>query len=192
MKMFKKIMAVVLTGAMAATMLTGCALGDAMAESAMKSELNRLGKTNHDAVTGDKIETTYEKGTKITVDGKDYDLKEALTAVKKAVKAVDDNGAAANVDAVKAAAVAVPEGRVACVFEVPASAKQAKKWTDTAVELNKVLFANAYLEMNKNGDKATITINYDIVSGIKYKNADGKEVTKDFMVVVAVASGAVA
>ena len=46
--------------------------------------------------------------------------------------------------------------------------------------------------MNKAGDKATITINYDIVSGIKYKNADGKEVTKDFMVVVAVASDAVA
>ena len=61
MKMFKKLMAVVLTGALAVSMLTGCAMGDAMAESAMKSELNRLGKTN-------KIETIKHRRALQSVD----------------------------------------------------------------------------------------------------------------------------
>ena len=39
MKMFKKLMAVVLTGALAVSMLTGCALGDAAASKVLRGLL---------------------------------------------------------------------------------------------------------------------------------------------------------
>ena len=41
--MFKKLMAVVLTGALAVSMLTGCALGDAAASKALEKALNAKG-----------------------------------------------------------------------------------------------------------------------------------------------------
>lgn len=179
MKMFKKIMAVVLTGAIAATMLTGCALGDAMAESAMKSELNRLGKAN-------TIETTYEKGEKANDPAK-YDLKAALDKTVKAVKALDDT-AATTVDAVEAVKTTT-DGAVAYVREIPSSAKKASKWTKVADDLNANLFMNAYMVVNAKGDKATIVIDYDTVTVKVQKDSDPtKTVEKDFIVVVAKAN----
>lgn len=176
MKMFKKIMAVVLTGAIAATMLTGCALGDAMAESAMKSELNRLGKAN-------RIETTYEKGEKANDPAK-YDLKAALDKTVKAVKDLDKPTVAA-VEAV----TTTTDGAVAYVREVPSSAKKASKWTKVADDLNANLFMNAYMVVNANGDKATIVIDYDTVTVKVQKDSDPtKTVEKDFIVVVAKAN----
>lgn len=179
MKMFKKIMAVVLTGAMAATMLTGCALGDAMAESAMKSELNRLGKAN-------RIETTYEKGEKAN-DAKKYDLKAALNKTVETVKALDDT-AATTVDAVEAVKTTT-DGAVAYVREIPSSAKTASKWTKVADDLNANLFMNAYMVVNTKGDKATIVIDYDTVTVKVQKDSDPtKTEKKDFIVVVAKAA----
>lgn len=176
MKMFKKIMAVVLTGAIAATMLTGCALGDAMAESAMKSELNRLGKAN-------TIETTYEKGEKANDPAK-YDLKAALDKTVKDVKALDKPTVAA-VEAVKTTTA----GAVAYVREIPSSAKKASKWTKVADDLNANLFMNAYMVVNAKGDKATIVIDYDTVTVKVQKDSDPtKTVEKDFIVVVAKAN----
>lgn len=180
MKMFKKLMAVVLTGAIAATMLTGCALGDAMAESAMKSELNRLGKTN-------KIETTYEKGEKANDDAK-YDLKAALKKTTDYVKTLDDGTAKPTVAAVEAvkATNAGAAGAVAYVYEIPSSAKKASKWTKIAEDLNKKLDLAAYKAVSADGKKATIVINYDTVTVTVQKDSDAtKTVKKDFIVVVA-------
>ena len=177
MKMFKKLMAVVLTGAIAATMLTGCALGDAMAESAMKSELNRLGKTN-------KIETTYEKGEKANDDAK-YDLKAALKKTTDYVKTLDDGTAKPTVAAVEAVK-ATNAGAVAYVYEIPSSAKKASKWTKIAEDLNKKLDLAAYKAVSADGKKATIVINYDTVTVTVQKDSDAtKTVKKDFIVVVA-------
>ena len=168
MKMFKKIMAVVLTGAIAATMLTGCSLGDAMAESAMKSELNRLGKAN-------TIETTYEKGEKANDPAK-YDLKAALKKTVDTVKALDDG-------------TTTTDGAIAYVREIPSSAKKASKWTKVADDLNANLFVNAYMVVNAKGDKATIVIDYDTVAVKVQKDSDPtKTVEKDFIVVVAKAN----
>lgn len=176
MKMFKKLMAVVLTGAIAATMLTGCSLGDAMAESAMKSELNRLGKTN-------TIETTYEKGEKANDTAK-YDLKAALKKTVDTVTALDDT-AATTVEAVENVTTTA-DGAVAYVYEIPSSAKKASKWTKIAEELNKKLYVNAYKAVNTKGDKATIVIDYDTVTVKVQKDSDPtKSVKKDFIVVVA-------
>ena len=183
MKMFKKIMAVVLTGALAVSMLTGCALGDAVAESAMKSELNRLGKTN-------KIETTYEKGEKAN-DDKKYDLKTALKKTTDYVKTLDDGTVkptVAAVEAVKATNAGVADA-VAYVYEIPSSAKKASKWTKIAEELNKKLYVGAFKVVNTKGDKATIVINYDTVTVTVQKDSDPtKTVKKDFIVVVAKAA----
>ena len=44
MKMAKKLLAVVLTGVMAVSMLTGCALGDKIKENALVDALNYEGK----------------------------------------------------------------------------------------------------------------------------------------------------
>ena len=179
MKMAKKLLAVVLTGVMAMSVLTGCAIGDAVAESAMKSELNRLGKTN-------EIETTYEKDTKANDDAK-YDLKAALNKTVDTVKALDDK-AATTVEAVEAVTTTT-DGAVAFVYEVPSSAKQSKKWTTVAKDLNDKLFAQAYKKLNTKGDKATITVNYDTVTVKVVKDAS-KNTTekKDFIVVVAKAA----
>ena len=51
MKMFKKLMAVVLTGALAVSMLTGCALGDAAASKALEKALNAKGTTTREVWT---------------------------------------------------------------------------------------------------------------------------------------------
>lgn len=181
MKMFKKLMAVVLTGALAVSMLTGCAMGDAMAESAMKSELNRLGKAN-------KIETTYEKGEKANDTAK-YDLKEALKKTTDYVKKLDDGTVkptVADVKAVKATSAGAA-GAVAYVYEIPSSAKKASKWTKVAEDLNKKLYVGAFKAVNNN--KATIVINYDTVTVTVQKDSDPtKTVKKDFIVVVAKAA----
>ena len=180
MKMFKKIMAVVLTGALAASMLTGCALGDAMAESAMKSELNRLGKAN-------KIETTYEKGEKANDTAK-YDLKAALNKTVETVKALDDGATKPTVTAVEAVKTTTA-GAVAYVREIPSSAKKASKWTKVAEDLNKKLYVAAFKAVNTKGDKATIVINYDTVTVTVQKDSDPtKTEKKDFIVVVAKAA----
>ena len=182
MKMAKKLLAVVLTGVMAMSVLTGCALGDAMAESAFKSELNRLGKTNKEGQT--VVETTYEKGTESNDTAK-YDLKKALKTTSDAIKALDDT-TATTVEAVTG--ITTKEtGAVAFVYEVPSSAKQSKKWTSIADDLNDKLFAQAYMVKNTTGDKATIVINYEIVNDIKVVKDASKNTTekKDFIVVVA-------
>lgn len=177
MKMFKKIMAVVLTGALAVSMLTGCAISDAMGESAMKSELNRLGKAN-------TTETTYEKGEKANDKDKDgYDLKAALTATKDAIKAKGDTATIDDIENIKT----TKEGAVAFVYEVPSSSSKASNWTKIAKDLNDKLFASAYKKPNTKGDKVTITINYDTVSK-KITNSNGKKVEKNFVVVVAKAA----
>ena len=67
MKMFKKLMAVVLTGALAVSMLTGCALGDAAASKALEKALNAKGTQgtvtvdyNHKSGLDDKAEKIWK------------------------------------------------------------------------------------------------------------------------------------
>lgn len=62
MKMLKKIMAVVLTGALAASMLTGCAFGDAVKANALEDALN-----SDQVKTGAEVSgATAEANTKYT------------------------------------------------------------------------------------------------------------------------------
>lgn len=85
MKMFKKIMAVALTAVMAVSMLTGCAIGDAVHEKQLLKALNYAGTTTKSIVDGHYHK--YVKDNKVTVGGVEYKLSEKAAAVAKAVAA---------------------------------------------------------------------------------------------------------
>ena len=73
MKMAKKLLAVVLAGVMAVSMLTGCALGDAVSEKELLDKMNTFGAADN---------------VKYAVEKKDGDFGSAADAREKAVKAV--------------------------------------------------------------------------------------------------------
>ena len=80
MKMAKKLLAVVLAGVMAVSMLTGCALGDKIKENALVDALNYEGKKETSVVK-------YEEGSKANDDAKSNlatEMSKAREAVKKA------------------------------------------------------------------------------------------------------------
>ena len=86
MKMFKKIMAVALVGVMALSMLTGCAITDAMKEKAAEKGLEAVARSNFekdaDLTQVDKAEyKNAMKNVKADIKNKDYKTPEA-TAVE--------------------------------------------------------------------------------------------------------------
>ena len=85
MKMAKKLLALVLTGVMALSMLTGCALSDKLAEDALIKMLNKS-VTTSDTFKGyeknDKMDSAANKILKDTKSGKKDDaLKTALATL---------------------------------------------------------------------------------------------------------------
>ena len=85
MKMAKKLLAVVLTGVMAVSMLTGCAMGDKLAEKALVKMLNKSVATT-DNFKGyeqnDKMDSAANKILKDTKSGKTGEqLKTALATL---------------------------------------------------------------------------------------------------------------
>lgn len=121
MKMFKKIMAVALVGVMALSMLTGCAVTNAVAEDKAKSALENACKT----VTG---ETVNFKSLK--VDG----------SVTGPVKTEIKNGTIQLKDGETYATTVKSGDKVYTVVVVtePKSATKIENWKNTAL---KVLFA---------------------------------------------------
>ena len=169
MKMAKKLLAVVLTGVMAVSMLTGCALGDKIKENALVDALNYEGKKETTVVK-------YEEGTKANDTAK-TGLTEAMTAAKNAVKALADTSTATDVEAVT---IATPTGFTVAVKEIPSKATKQDSWSKIATDLHTTLNAVAHKGGSKND---TIVVNIDFISK---KVTDGsKKVEKDFVIVVA-------
>lgn len=85
MKMAKKLLAVVLTGVMAVSMLTGCAMGDKLAEKALVKMLNKSVATTDDFKgyeQNDKMDSAANKILKETKKDKSGDqLTAALTTL---------------------------------------------------------------------------------------------------------------
>lgn len=136
MKMFKKIMAVALTAVMAVSMLTGCAIGDAVHEKQLLNALNDAGTTTK--VNGDFHK--YVKDNKVTVGGVEYKLSEKATAVAKKVVTVETK----KDQFTNAGCVAdftndeIAEGKyVIAAVIVPTSGDY--KWNKLAGEVNKIL-----------------------------------------------------
>ena len=121
MKMAKKLLAVVLAGVMAVSMLTGCALGDAVSEKELLDKMNTFG-------AADNVKYAVEKK-----DG-DFDLADAREKAVKAVKELADEKDPAN-------ETITVTGAVVCVVEVPSSGSN--KWSKAAKTVNTKMVASA-------------------------------------------------
>ena len=169
MKMAKKLLAVVLTGVMAVSMLTGCALGDAAKAKALEKALNYEGQKEQTVVK-------YDEGTKAN-DASKTDLTAPMAAAKKAVKALEETKTVADVEKVT---VTDPAGFTVVVKEIPSKATKRDSWGAIATSLHTTLKVSAHKGGSKND---TIVVNIDFISK---KVTDGsKKVEKDFVIVVA-------
>ena len=169
MKMAKKLLAVVLTGVMAVSMLTGCALGDAAKAKALEKALNYEGQKEQTVVK-------YDEGTKAN-DASKTDLTAAMTAAKKAVKELADTSTVENVEAVT---VTNPAGFTVVVKEIPSKATKRDSWGAIATSLHTTLKDAAHKGGSNNN---TIVVNIDFIS--KKVTDNSKKVEKDFVIVVA-------
>ena len=169
MKMAKKLLAVVLTGVMAVSMLTGCALSDKVKANALVDALNYEGKKETTAVM-------YKEGSKAN-DATNTSLTTAMTAAKNAVKALADTSTAGQVEAVT---VTDPAGFSVTIKEIPSKATKQDSWSKIATTLHTTLKTAAHKGGSKND---TIVVNIEFISK---KVTDGnKKVEKDFVIVVA-------
>ena len=169
MKMAKKLLAVVLTGVMAVSMLTGCALGDAAKAKALEKALNYEGQKEQTVVK-------YDEGTKAN-DASKTDLTAAMTAAKKAVKELADTSTVENVEAVT---VTNPAGFTVVVKEIPSKATKRDSWGAIATSLHTTLKNAAHKGGSNNN---TIVVNIEFIS--KKVTDNSKKVEKDFVIVVA-------
>ena len=169
MKMAKKLLAVVLTGVMAVSMLTGCALSDKVKEKALLDALNYEGNKESTVVK-------YQEGTKANDDA-NTSLTAAMTAAKNAVKALSDDKTVSDVETVT---ITAPTGFTVTVKEIPSKATKQDSWSKIATALHTSLKDTAHKGGSK---KDTIVVNVDFISKKVTDNA--KKVEKDFVIVVA-------
>ena len=169
MKMAKKLLAVVLTGVMAVSMLTGCALGDAAKAKALEKALNYEGQKEQTVVK-------YDEGTEAN-DASKTDLTAAMAAAKKAVEALEETKTVADVENVT---VTDPAGFTVVVKEIPSKATKRDSWGAIATSLHTTLKDAAHKGGSNNN---TIVVNIDFIS--KKVTDNSKKVEKDFVIVVA-------
>lgn len=156
MKMFKKLMAVALVGVMALSMLTGCAVSDAIAEDKAEKALENAYKT----VTG---ETVNFKSLKVD------------SSVTSPVKAKIKNGTIQLKDDETYAATVKSGDKVYTVVVVtePKSATKIENWKHPAVNVLRAAFATTsciHLEGTTN-KTAKVDVTVDIEGKDKTDNS---------------------
>ena len=169
MKMAKKLLAVVLTGVMAVSMLTGCALSDKVKTNALVDALNYEGKKETTVVK-------YEKGSKANDDA-ESNLATEMSKAREAVKKADNTKTAADVESIYTAT----NGYVVVVKEVPDKANKKDSWGAAATAIHTALKDVAVKGGSK---KDTIVVDIDFVNDHEVKNGNKTEKT-DFVIVVA-------
>lgn len=177
MKMFKKIMAVALTAVMAVSMLTGCAIGDAVHEKQLLNALNDAGTTTK--VNG--AFHKYVKDNKVTVDGVEYKLSEKASAVAKELAATKtEKNDVLKTGAVMDLTAQYGESKyVIAVVVVPTSGDY--KWNKLAGEVNGIL-GNGYSATAAGKDVKEVSVAMETRTTRK-ADTNGKEY--DFIVIVA-------
>lgn len=177
MKMFKKIMAVALTAVMAVSMLTGCAIGDAVHEKQLLNALNDAGTTTK---VNDAFHK-YVKDNKVTVDGVEYKLSEKATAVAKELAATKtEKNDALKTGAVMDLTAQYGESKyVIAAVVVPTSGDY--KWNKLAGEVNGIL-GNGYSATAAGKDVKEVSVAMETRT-TKKADTNGKEY--DFIVIVA-------
>ena len=190
MKMAKKLLAVVLTGVMAVSMLTGCALGDKVKAEALEKALN----SDQVKTAAEQAGATAEKETK-------YDYKSELNSV--AGKAWGKEGDTAGMQAGKNTAfattyvnklVAYDNGTnkyftyVVDVTDVKTSKKV--EWTTRAVDLRKAVTQKGFdsTDVNKIKDYNADATNKTAKFGVEFKSVTteegNKKTTTDYAIIV--------
>ena len=169
MKMAKKLLAVVLTGVMAVSMLTGCALSDKVKTNALVDALNYEGKKETTVVK-------YEKGSKANDDA-NSNLATEMSKAREAVKKADNTKTAAEVENIYTAT----NGYTVIVKEVPDKANKKDSWGAAATAIHTDLKDVAVKGGSK---KDTIVVDIDFVNDHEVKNGSKTEKT-DFVIVVA-------
>lgn len=157
MKMFKKIMAVALTAVMAVSMLTGCALTDAVRDKAVEKALESK-------LSGNGVEVKVS-----TTDAKEYT--DVVNAVKEELKK--------NKDTVPTEVVlsTVTKGYVAVVVKASNKSNNVKNdLKDADVDLLKACLTD------KTKDSAKLKIATDYFKGLK---ETGKTDKCDYVIIVA-------
>lgn len=150
MKMFKKIMAVALVGVMALSMLTGCAVTNAIIEDKAETALENAWST-------EKKEVVNFKSGKFT----------GTDAYKKAEKAVEE-GSVKVEDGKAQLYVQNDANYTVVVVAEPSSAKKVKNWNGLAKTVLVTADWNNGVWVEGTNSK---TAKVDIVTGIKGKNA---------------------
>ena len=192
MKMAKKLLAVVLTGVMAMSMLTGCALSDKIKANALEDALNSDQVKN--AAVAAQTEEAKQKQEKATK----YDYKSELNKVVGKVwgKTTDTNGWKAgtaddfttdHVGKLTEETVDTTKYLVYVVDVTKVKTSQKSEWTTRAVELRKAVTAKGFgknLVKNYN----TVAENYTAKFGIDFKSVTTGEgnakKTTDYAIVV--------
>ena len=169
MKMAKKLLAVVLTGVMAVSMLTGCALSDKVKTNALVDALNYEGKKETTVVK-------YEEGSKANDDA-NSNLATEMSKAREAVKKADNTKTAAEVENIYTAT----NGYTVIVKEVPDKANKKDSWGAAATAIHTALKDVAVKGGSK---KDTIVVDIDFVNDHEVKNGSKTEKT-DFVIVVA-------
>ena len=169
MKMAKKLLAVVLTGVMAVSMLTGCALSDKVKTNALVDALNYEGKKETTVVK-------YEEGSKANDEAKS-NLATEMSKAREAVKKADNTKTAAEVENIYTAT----NGYTVIVKEVPDKANKKDSWGAAATAIHTALKDVA---VKGGSNKDTIVVDIDFVNDHEVKNGSKTEKT-DFVIVVA-------
>ena len=141
MKMAKKLLAVVLTGVMAVSMLTGCALSDKIKANALE-----------DALNSDQVKTAAEVAGQTAEKETKYDYKSALNSIAgdawkdengmKSGKA--DNFATTYADKLTAYTKNNTNYFVYVVDVTKVKTSNKSEWTTRAVDLRKAVTANGF------------------------------------------------
>ncbi len=169
MKMAKKLLALVLTGVMAMSVLTGCALSDKVKANALVDALNYEGNKETAVVK-------YEKGSKANDEAKS-NLATEMSKAREAVKKAASDKTATQVESIYTAT----NGYIVVVKEVPNKANKKDSWGAAATAIHTAL-KNAAVKGGSKKD--TIVVDIDFVNDHEVTNGNKTEKT-DFVIVVA-------
>jgi len=170
--MFKKIMAVALTAVMAVSMLTGCAVSDAVAKSQLKDAMNKMGATT---------DRKYTTSNNVTIDNTKYELS---SKADKMVKEINKEETTKAEDLQGKVYVEAEEGYLYVVAFAPKSGDN--KYMKQADAVNKALTSYA----KYTGTKAPYEVTVCMKNGTtKSAKTDGK--AYDYILIVAAYNGAV-
>ena len=181
MKMAKKLLAVVLTGVMAVSMLTGCALGNLKNENALLKTLNVYGKA-------DKVE--YKSKDEVTISSTKYELKKAAENIESCVKdstikgqdVADATALKTNLEAAYATKDASNSGKY--VFVVCEMGKGKNAWSAAAKTANDTL--KTAKPMDPAADTKVVPVYVEAITANVKMTGDTAAKDHNFVVVVAV------